>query len=213
MRNTTRSRRQTLAIVIAVAIVGFSLWIALLLAIYPVLRTVGVSTEFWITAQALTGMVTMASILSGSILAYRQLSEAASSRHMAVADRLFEELNSLENIEARRWIFRHLPDDPEQGSQTLPPEGRAALKLVLNSLDHIAFLTQTGWIPEEMIMPWMNPMVVKVWAKLERYVDYESQKRREPDYYQHARELAERCRVWRATNLPEAEITWTDNAL
>lgn len=90
----------------------------------------------------------------------------------------------------------------------MTPEGHAAVKQVLNSLDHIAFLTQAGWIPEEMIMPWMNPMVVKAWARLAPYVEYESRKRREPDYYQHARELAERCREWRKRNVPNAEIAW-----
>jgi len=43
----------------------------------------------------------------------------------------------------------------------MTPEGHAAMKRVLNSLDHIAFLTQAGWIPEDMIMPWMNPMIVR----------------------------------------------------
>jgi hypothetical protein len=155
----------------------------------------------------------MVSILGGSILAVHQLSEAASNRHLAVADRLFEELNSPENIEARRWIFHNLPADPEEGTRTLTPEGQAAVKRVLNSLDHIAFLTQAGWIPEEMIMPWMNPMVVKAWAKLKPYVEYESRRRHEPDYYQHAREVAERCREWRRHNVPNTEITWIKGAL
>ncbi len=84
---------------------------------------------------------------------------------------------------------------------------------MLNSLDHIAFLTQTGWIPNEMIMPWINPMVVKAWAKLEPYVEYESRKRGEPDYYQHTRGLAERCREWRQHNLLNTEITWIKDAL
>jgi hypothetical protein len=83
----------------------------------------------------------------------------------------------------------------------------------LNSLDHIAFLTQAGWIPEEMIMPWMNPMVVKAWTKLAAYVEYESRKRREPDYYQRAHELAERCREWRKHHVLDTEITWIKDAL
>ncbi len=164
-------------------------------------------------AQTLTSTVTMVCILTGSVLAFQQLSEAASNRHLAVADRLFEELNSPENIEARRWIFHNLPADPEEGGRTLTPEGHAAIKRVLNSLDHIAFLTQAGWIPNEMIMPWINPMVVKAWAKLESYVEYESRKRGEPDYYQHTRELAGRCRAWRQHNLPNTEIIWIKDAL
>ncbi len=213
MRTTRRSGWRSVVTVIALAVIGFLLWIGILLALWAVLRAAGVLTDFWPMAQTLTSTVTMVSILAGSILAVRQLSEAASNRHLAVADRLFEELNSPENIEARRWIFHNLPADPEEGSRTLTPEGRAAIKRVLNSLDHIAFLTQAGWIPDEMIMPWMNPMIVKAWAKLEPYVEYESRKRDEPDYYQYARQLAVRCREWRAHNLPNTEIVWIKDAL
>jgi hypothetical protein len=80
-------------------------------------------------------------------------------------------------------------------------------------MDRVAFLTQAGWIPEDMVMPWMNPMIVKAWTRLEPYVDYERQRRHEPDYYHHARALAERCCAWRVTNLPDAQITWIEDAL
>ncbi len=213
MRNTKQPGRRSIVRLVVIAATGFLLWIGVLLALWTTLNALGVPTEFWPMAQTLTSTVTMVSILGGSILAIHQLSEAASNRHLAVADRLFEELNSPENIEARRWIFRNLPADPEEGSRTMTPEGQAAVKRVLNSLDHIAFLTQAGWIPEEMIMPWMNPMIVKAWAKLAPYVEYESRRRREPDYYHHARELAERCGEWRNHNVPNTEITWLKDAL
>jgi hypothetical protein len=213
MRTSRGSGWRTIATVIAIAAIGFLVWIVVLLAVWAALNTLGVPTDFWPLAQTLSSTLTMVAILGGSILAVHQLSEAASNRHLAVADRLFEELNSPENIEARRWVFRNLPVDPEEGTRTLTPEGRAAIKSVLNSLDHVAFLTQAGWIPDEMIMPWMNPMIVKAWIKLGPYVEYESRKRSEPDYYLHARELAERCHEWRKHNLPETEITWVTDAL
>ncbi len=213
MQNSTRSGRRTLVTLVAIAAIGFVLWISTLLALWTLLNASGIPTEFWSMAQTLTSTLTMVAILAGSILAVHQLSEAASNRHLAVADRLFEELNSLENIEARRWIFHNLPPDPQEGSRSLAPEGQAAVKRVLNSLDHIAFLTQAGWIPDEMIMPWINPMVVKAWAKLQPYVVYESRKRGEPDYYQHVGELAERCREWRRHHVPDAEIAWIQDAL
>jgi hypothetical protein len=212
MKNKRRSRRRTLVTVVW-ASAGFIVWIGVLIAVWSVLHAAGIATDFWPMAQTLTSTITMVCILTGSVLAFHQLSEAASNRHLAVADRLFEELNSPENIEARRWIFHNLPADPEEGTRTMTAEGQAAVKRVLNSLDHIAFLTQAGWIPEEMIMPWMNPMIVKAWTKLKPYVEYESRKRREPDYYQHARELAERCCEWRKHNVPNTEITWIKDAL
>ena len=96
---------------------------------------------------------------------------------------------------------------------SLPAEGRAAIKRVLNSLDRVAFLTQSGWIEEELVMPWMNPMIVKSWARLKPYVQYERERRHEPDYYQSASRLAERCVAWREKNVPAAEITWIEDAL
>ncbi len=213
MRNVRRWGSRSIVTLGAIAVIGFLLWIIILLAVWTTLNKLGIPTEFWPMAQTFTSTLTMVSILGGSILAVHQLSEAASNRHLAVADRLFEVLNSPANIEARRWIFLNLPADPEEGSRTLTPDGHAALKRVLNSLDHIAFLTQSGWIPDEMIMPWMNPMIVKTWAKLAPYVEYESRRRHEPDYYQHARELAERCREWREHNVPDTEITWLKDAL
>ena len=212
MGNTRPSKRRTL-IVAALAAGGFVLWFGFLLTLWSILHVAGVATDFWPMAQTLTSTVTMVCIVAGSAVAFHQLNEAASNRHLAVADRLFEELNSPDNIAARRWIFHNLSEDPEEGSRTLTPEGQAAIKSVLNSLDHIAFLTQAGWIPEEMIMPWMNPMVVKAWAKLERYVDYEIRKRHEPDYYQHARQLAEHCRMWRVRHVPDATVMWIKDAL
>ena len=186
---------------------------AVLFYLWMVLRLLGFDPNFWAMTEALATAVAAAAVLGGAVLAFRELSEAGSSRHMAVADRLFEELNSNESIRARRWIFQNLPDDPAIGLETLSDEGRDAIKHVLNSLDRVAFLTQAGWIPDDMIMPWMNPMIVKTWAKVGPYVEFESRRRNEPDYYIQVRRLAEQCIAWRKAHLPDAEITWVDGAL
>ena len=207
------SQRLTLVVILAITALGFLCWLGGLLFVWLVLRAVDVSTDLWAMTEALSTAVAAAAVLGAGFIAYRELSELATSRQMEVADRLFQELNSDENIDARRWVFQNLPDDPQEGIQSLPPEGQAAVKRVLNSLDRVAFVTQAGWIPEEMVMPWMNPMIVKAWIKLGPYVDNESRRRHEPDYYEHARQLAERCLAWRAKNLPDAKVTWVDDAL
>jgi hypothetical protein len=211
--NANWSGRLTLIVIVASTVIGFFFWLLGLFSLWLFLRGVGISVNFWAMTEALSTAVAAAVVLGAGFVAYRELAEVSSSRHMEVADRLFEELNSPENIEARRWIFQDLPDDPQEGIGSLKPEGQAHVKRTLNSLDRIAFLTQAGWIPEEMVMPWMNPMIVKAWVKLEPYVDYESRRRNEPDYYEHARRLAERCLSWREKHLPEAETTWVDDAL
>jgi len=176
----------------------------------------GVSTGLWAMIEALSAAVTAAAVLGAAFVASRELSELASSRHLDVADKLFDELNSQENIEARRWVFTNLAEDPtDPGAviDSLSPEGRAAIKRVLNSLDRVAFLTQSDWIPDEVVMPWMNPMVVKAWTKLAPYVAFERQRRREPDYYRAVQALAARCVTWRQQHVPGAEITWVEGAL
>ncbi len=166
-----------------------------------------------ISLESISTAVAAAAVFGAAYFAYQELSEVANTRYMDIADRLFGELNSPDNIEARRHIFQNLKDDPEQGINRLKKADQDAMKKVLNSLDRVAFLTRKGWIPDELIMPWMHPMIAKSWEKLEPYVMYERERRNEPYYYEHAGELAERCRKWRAKHLAETSTHWVDNAL
>jgi hypothetical protein len=167
------------------------------------------------TLEALSTTVAAAAVFGAAFIAYQELSEIANTRYMDIADRLFGELNSPENIDARRRIFLNLEADPAVGLKNLGREDREAMKKVLNSLDRVAFLTQSGWIPDELVMPWMHPMIAKSWEKLEPYVLYERKRRNEPYYYEHAGRLAERCKYWRAENLgtDDRNTRWVDNAL
>ena len=170
-------------------------------------------TEALASIEALSTALAAAAVFGAGFIAYRELSEAANSRYMDIADRLFEELNSPENIEARRRIFQNLHQDPEIGLKKLKLKDRDAMKKVLNSLDRVSFLTQAGWVPDDIVMPWMHPMIAKSWQKLKPYVEYERKRRNEPYYYRYVGELAERTRKWRAKNLAETDINWVDNAL
>jgi hypothetical protein len=205
--------RHPLTVFLSITGIGLVVGLGVLFMLWLLLRLLGLDTGLWPMIEALSTAVTAAAVLGGAFVASRQLSELANVRHIEVADRLFNELNWPENIAARRWVFQNLPDDPEQGVASLSPDGRDAIKRVLNSLDRVAFLTQSDWIPDEMIMPWMNPMIVKSWAKIGPYVEYERQRRNEPDYYLAAQQLAERCLRWREKHLPEAAVTWVDDAL
>jgi hypothetical protein len=200
-------------IIAVVIILSYLCWLGGLFLLWLWLQNSGHPPDFWVMTGALSAALGPMILLGGSVLAVRQLTEVTRSRHLSVADRLFAELNSPENITARRWIFQHLPADPKAGIPALPEEGRTAVKQVLNSLDRVAFLTQAGWIPEEMVMPWMNPMIVKAWVKLEPYLEYERQRRAEPDYYQNVRQLAQRSLAWRTRHVPDAQITWVEDAL
>ena len=207
------SRFRTLLAILGLTAGGALLWVGALAGIWMALRNAGVETDLWAMVEALSAAVAAAAILSGGYVAYRELDELSSTRYIDISNQLFQELNSPENIGARRWVLLNLPDEPAAGLASLSAEGHDAVKRVLNSLDHIAFLTQSGWIPEALIMPWMNPMVVKVWRKLQSYIEHERARRCEPDYYAHAESLGRRCQSWRTRHLPEGEILLVDNAL
>jgi len=209
----SRSSRKTFILIVLITTGGFILWLGLMLLLWWILKAVGSSYDLWAIIESLSTALAAAAVFTAGFIAYRELSEISNSRYMEVVERLLEELNSNENIDARRWIFQHLPADPEEGIHSMPTEGRTAIKRVLNSLDRVAFLTQSGWIDENLVMPWMNPMIVKSWVKLKPYVEYERNRRHEPDYYQSASKLAERCLSWREKNVSNTETTWVEDAL
>jgi hypothetical protein len=198
---------------ILITVLCFFLWVMGLLVLWMVLNYFGISSNIWTMIEAMSTAITAAAVFGAGFIAYRELTESLSSRHLAVVDRLFDELNSPVNIEARRWVYQHLPENPDEGIRIITPEGRAAVKQVLNSLDHVAFLTQAGWIPEDIIMPWMHPMIYKSWEKLEPYITCERQRRNEPYYYQKVSELAKRCSTWRQKNMAETSVKWISDAL
>ena len=53
-------------------------------------------------------LMILAATIAGFV-AYRELGKPAHSRHIQIADTLLAELNSSENVKARRWIYHHLP--------------------------------------------------------------------------------------------------------
>lgn len=194
-------------------VIGFFLLLFGLYLVWVLLVGIGTPNEFLVLVGALAAISSSAAIIAGGYIAFRQLGEIANSRHLEVANRLFEELNSAENITARRWVFQNLPDDPQVGVQALTPEGQEAVKRVLNSLDHVAFLTQAGWIPPDLVMPWMHPMIAKSWEKLKPYVEYERKRRNEPYYYERIDDLAAHCHAWRLEHLEETQVKWVQDAL
>ncbi len=211
--NKKQSDASTIRIFLIITIVAFIILLIFLPLLWRLLQGVGMTKDDISLIETFASTIAAAAVFGAGYIAYRELSEASKSRYLDIADRLFNELNSPENIEARRRIFQSLDPDPEKGMKKLNAKDRDAMKRVLNSLDRVAFLTQPGWIPEDLVMHWMHPMIAKAWDKLEPYVMYERERREEPYYYKYAEEIAERCRKWRKKHLVDDSIKWIDRAL
>ncbi len=211
--NTKSHGNVTLGMFLTITIACFLIWILVLYIVASILNHFGVHVDLFVLIESLSLALASGAAFGAGFMAYRELSEVATSRHMDIADRLFEELNSPENIEARRKVYQGLQANAEDGIKQVSASDQEAIKKVLNSLDRVAFLTQSGWIPDDTIMPWMHPMISKSWEKLEPYVLYERARRNEPYYYQYVGDLAERCRKWRTRNFADVNVKWVDNAL
>lgn len=174
--------------------------------------------DMWSALEALATAAAFSVAVGGGLMVLAQLTEAVDSRNLTIFNDVFERLASDRNIDARRWIYQNLPDNPGQGLASLSEEGRQNVKHVLNSFDHLGFLIQQDWVSgeaEDAIVGWVSPFVVKTWQKLEPYVNYEVEHRpEEPDYYEAVRHLAEKCSMYRKALLRrDPTVTWRDDAL
>jgi len=111
LKTTEWQKRRTFIVILALTAAGFVVWIAVLLGVWDSCGC-GVSAEFW-PCRALSTALAAAGLFGAGSWPTRA-GRGRQHRHMEVADRLFAELNSPENIRARRWVFLHLPDDPSK---------------------------------------------------------------------------------------------------
>ena len=215
MNHFNRLFAKYVVVSIAVSSVAFLVWLLIVDRVPGILVDLGVSADYWDRLEALSTALATATVIGAVVIVYMDRSEAAKTRYIEVADKLFQELNSPTNVAARRWIFENLTEPPETFVKIMSDEDQNKIKQVLNSLDRVSFLTQAGWIPDDVIMPWMHPMIYKSWLKLEPYVQYERGRRNEPYYYRYAEQVSQRCIEWRERNLrPEdRQVQWIDDAL
>jgi hypothetical protein len=196
-------------------IVFLIVFVVIVLVVVPIwagLFFLGFSSDFWIIISSVATLVAAAAVFGAGYIAYGELSEISQSRYLDVADQLFDALNSEESIVARRWIFQNLGDDLDFEDENFP-EARKYIKHTLNTLDRVAFVTKFGDVSDDEIMPWMHPMIVKSWAKLQAFVLAERERRNEPLYYKEAEELAMRTIEWCKKNEISTKIFWVDLAL
>jgi len=207
------STAQVVGLALSISIFTFLAWMVLTTIVWGFFQSIGVRFDLWQMLEAVSTAAAVAQVFGGGVVALVQLTESVDNRNLSIYNDIFEKMMSDENIEARRWIYQKLPPNPQQGISNLSPEGQSHVKHVLNTFDHLGFLVQQDWVTADPVILWVSPMVVKVWDKLGPYIEYERQRRREPDYYESARLLAEHCQQRRKLKVPDSEIVWLNDAL
>jgi hypothetical protein len=207
------STAQVVSLAFSISVGVFVVWTFLAAVVWGTLQIVGVRFNYWQMLEAVSTAAAVAQVFGGGVVALVQLSESVDNRNLGIYNDVFEKMMSDENIEARRWIYQQLPPLSDKGMGVVDSVGQAHMKRVLNSFDHLGFLMQQDWVTADPVIHWVSPMVVKVWEKVGPYVENEIRLRNEPDYYESARELADRCKKSRARRSIDHGTVWLENAL
>lgn len=184
-----------LAITLGILNVG----IVISVILWGVSRLMGNYTSLFVIIETFSAAVGAAAVFGAGYIAYKELKAMRNSRHLEGADKVFNEFNSEQKIKDRTLVYQIFLGDNPKDFEKLNEEELDAIKSVLNSLDRVAFLVYADddWIPEEIVMPWMHPIIHKCWRSLEGYVAYEQERRKEPFFYEHAAKLGRACLAWR----------------
>jgi hypothetical protein len=207
------STAQVVSLAFTISISVFAIWIFLTGIVWGTLQIFRIPFSYWDMLEAVSTAAAVAQVFGGGVVALVQLTESVDNRNLGIYNAVFEKMMAEENIEARRWIYQDLPTLSERGMSVIDAKGQVHIKRVLNTFDHLGFLMEQDWVTAEPVVHWVSPMVVKVWEKLGPYVEHEVRRRNEPDYYESARALADRCKKWRVQKSLDRDITWLNDAL
>ena len=207
------SAAQVVSLAFTISVSVFAIWSFLALIVWGVFQIIGVRFNYWQMLEAVSTAAAVAQVFGGGIVALVQLTESVDNRNLSIYNAVFEKMMAEDNIEARRWIYQELPPLSEKGMSVIDEKGQKYIKRVLNTFDHLGFLMEQDWVTAEPVVHWVSPMVVKTWEKLGPYVENEIRRRSEPDYYESARALADRCKKWRVQQGLDKNITWLGDAL
>ncbi len=162
----------------------------------------------WSGFEAITTAAAFVFGVGAGLILLVELVQNTDGRNLDIYRDIYEKFMSDRLIEARRYIYSELPDT-QNGQELLHyvnahSEAKRAVKDVMNAIDYFGFLADQDWVTAKSMIGWVSPIVVKVWIRIGPLVEYECQERAasEPDYYESARRLVERCHEWRDQNLP-----------
>jgi hypothetical protein len=179
------------------------------------LKLASLENDQWSNLGALTSVAALAFALGAGLLALIQVMEQTDSRNLGVYRDIYEKLMSVDEIEARRYIYNMSDlsalntEEQRAAIERLLREdtqARQYVKQVLNLIDYFGFLVEQDWVTADEVIGWLSPVVVKLWEKIGPILEYELEQRpEEPDYYESAVTLAGRCQAWREKHHPGRE--------
>ena len=98
---------KTIGIFFVVTLAVFLLWGLCAFLIWRIFDSLALSDNFYVAIEALSTALAVATVFGAGYFAIQELSESSKTRYMEIADKLFNELNSEENIQARKLVYQY----------------------------------------------------------------------------------------------------------
>jgi hypothetical protein len=106
---------------------------------------------------------------------------------------LHQEIMSLPLQRALRFVYSRLPSDLAD-ADSLSEEELEKIELVLNTYDLIGFRIEKGLIPRDVALETESLIVLRVWKRLQPFIELECKKRNHDEYKKYFKLLVERAR-------------------
>jgi hypothetical protein len=179
---------------------------------------VGQTNCDWQLLEGYVGMITLALLVGGLVFTVWEYSRQESQISFQIYEAIHKKLTDPAEEAARRWIINEITvfedekeltkeqwiekiskailERPEDWDENLAP-GHKNVKMTLNTLDYVGFISQNYVNVEGPLLEWMSSPIAKVWERLKPYIEHERLEKNEPDYYQAAYHIGEKCLTWR----------------
>lgn len=206
-------------IIFVVAVISMIITVASIYLVAPSWRYGDpLTADQWGALEGFSATVTLAFAVGAGLFFLFEFMETSDSRNLDIYRDIYDKFMSDDQIESRRYIYTHVPDDlsPAELSAHVrgDPLAHQHVKNVLNAIDYFGFLADQDWVTADEMIGWVSPIVVKIWQKIGPLVEYEvAQRPTEPDYYEAARLLAARCAQWRSDFAETGKVVFSDERL
>ncbi|GAB4471108.1 MAG: hypothetical protein Kow00124_07910 [Anaerolineae bacterium] len=198
----------------------FAAWMLLQFAFWLVPAWMGwtdidTKWDLWSIFEGASSAGAFALAFGAGLVALVELNENIESRNLSTYKDVFERMMSPDEVAARRFLFQEMPKEPQAQIDLImaSEEARENVRKVLYTLDYLGFLVTHDWVTHEAVIGWFSPIVMRAWHQVGAFVHYERERRKEPDYYIDAENLAIRCKQWRIDHGLPVEPYWVDDAV
>ena len=147
----------------------------------------GIDTETW--TLIFTGISTLVLIISVPIAIMNLISIVKAFKLEAIT-KFLKEFSDTE--EDRKFLFREFSFD-EKKQHSLPDDEEKKINNVINSLNRIGLLIDSGVIKHEVVFSLCHTVIIRCWYKLEPYITFR-EKLLGARYGRRIRKLTERAK-------------------